>query len=100
MRRNAQRKWGVLASAAVALIMRTAALAVAGEPGEQQLDLEALLQMKVTSVSRKPESWFDVPSALSILTEDDVRRSGALTIPDALRYAPGVHVARYIGNSY
>ena len=36
----------------------------------------------------------EVPSAIFVITQDDIRRSGATSIPEALRMAPGVEVAR------
>jgi iron complex outermembrane receptor protein len=58
------------------------------------LSLEELLQVTVTSVSRKPESLSTTSAAIFVITQNDIRRSGARTIPDALRMAPGVQVAQ------
>lgn len=58
------------------------------------LSLEELLQVTVTSVSRKPQSLTKSPAAIFVITQNDIRRSGARTIPDALRMAPGVQVAQ------
>ncbi len=58
------------------------------------LSLEELGAIEVTSVSKKAEKLTHVPAAVSVITADDIRRSGALTLPDALRLAPGIHVAR------
>jgi len=58
------------------------------------LSLEELLQVTVTSVSRKPQSLSTSPAAIFVITQNDIRRSGARTIPDALRMAPGVQVAQ------
>jgi iron complex outermembrane receptor protein len=59
-----------------------------------KLSLEQLMTMKVTSVSRKEETLSQTAAAISVITPDDVRRSGVTTIPDALRLAPGVDVGR------
>ena len=58
------------------------------------LSLRQLCDMQVTSVSRKPESLSDAGAAVFVITQEDIRRSGALSIPDLLRMAPGVEVAR------
>lgn len=58
------------------------------------LSLDELAAIKVTTVSKKAESLAGVPAAVSVITSDDIRRSGALTIPEALRLAPGVNVGR------
>jgi len=59
-----------------------------------ELSLEDLLNMEVTSVSRKAESFFNAPAAIYVLTAEDIKRSGATSIPDALRLVPGLHVAK------
>ena len=65
-----------------------------------QLSIADLMEMEVTSPGRKAEPRFYSPTAVEILTEEDIRRYGALTLPDTLRIVPGLHVARYIGNGY
>lgn len=59
-----------------------------------QLGLEDLFQVEVTSVSKKPEPWFGVSAAVYTLSNEDIRRSGARTIADALRMVPGINVAQ------
>ncbi|WP_292916114.1 TonB-dependent receptor plug domain-containing protein [Nitrosomonas sp.] len=58
------------------------------------LSIEELMNVKVTTVSRAPEKLTQVASAIFVITQDDIRRSGATNIPDALRMAPGVQVER------
>jgi iron complex outermembrane recepter protein len=58
------------------------------------LSLEDLANLEVTSVSRKPESSFQAAAAIYVITQEDIHRSGAITIPQALRLAPGIHVAQ------
>jgi iron complex outermembrane receptor protein len=60
----------------------------------KSLSVEDLLKLKVTSVSKKEEQWFGTSAAISVITDEDIRRSGSQTIPDALRLAPGVSVGR------
>jgi iron complex outermembrane receptor protein len=57
------------------------------------LSLEDLVNVKVTSVSRKEEKLNDAAAAIFVLSNDDLRRSGATTIADALRLVPGLQVA-------
>ncbi len=52
------------------------------------------MKIEVTSVSRRSEKLTQVASAVFVITQDDIRRSGATSIPEALRMAPGVEVAR------
>jgi iron complex outermembrane recepter protein len=58
------------------------------------LTLEQLGNVEVTTVSRVPEQVWRTPAAIYVITHDDIQRSGATNIPDALRLAPGVEVAR------
>jgi iron complex outermembrane receptor protein len=55
---------------------------------------------QVFSISKKKESSFDSASAIYVLPSEDIRRSGATSIPEALRLVPGVQVARLNNNSY
>ncbi|MDH5480054.1 MAG: TonB-dependent receptor [Nitrosomonas sp.] len=58
------------------------------------LSLEELMNIEVTTVSKHPQKLTEVASAVFVISQDDIRRSGATSIPEALRMAPGVHVAR------
>ena len=57
------------------------------------LSLEELMNETVTSVSKKEQPLFDSAAAISVLSNDDIRRSGATTLPDLLRLVPGMDVA-------
>jgi iron complex outermembrane receptor protein len=56
--------------------------------------LDELVNLKVTSVSKKPEKLSHAPAAIAVITDEDIRRSGVTTIAEALRMAPGLEVAR------
>jgi iron complex outermembrane receptor protein len=60
----------------------------------KRLTLEQLMDVEVTSVSRRPEKLSTTASAIQIITGDDIRRSGASSIPEALRLAPNLQVAQ------
>lgn len=60
----------------------------------KNLTLEQLSQIEVTTPSKEPEQAFRSPVAIYVITSDDIRRSGATSIPEALRLAPGVEVER------
>jgi len=64
------------------------------------LSLEQLTHITVTSASRREEALLEAPASIYVITADDIRRSGALTIPEALRLAPNLHVARADSNQY
>jgi iron complex outermembrane recepter protein len=74
--------------------------APAGPAELKKLSLEELSQIDVTSPSREPRQAFQTPVAIYVITSDDIRRSGATTIPEVLRLAPGVEVARIDGNRW
>lgn len=66
----------------------------------KKLSLEELSQIEVTTPSKEPEKAFDTAAAVFVITGEDIRRSGATNIPEALRLAPGVEVARIDGNHW
>lgn len=73
---------------------------LADTPDLTALTLEELLQVEVTTVSKKTERRFESPAAVYVLTQDEIRRSGAVTIPDLLRLVPGVEVGRIDSNKW
>jgi iron complex outermembrane receptor protein len=66
----------------------------------KQLTLEQLGNIEVTTVSKTPEQVWKTAAAIYVITQEDIKRSGATTIPDALRLAPGVEVARVDSNKW
>lgn len=59
-----------------------------------QLEIEDLMTQQVTSVLRKEQTVAESPSAVYVLTQDDIRRSGHTTLPEVLRMVPGLTVSR------
>ena len=64
------------------------------------LSLETLMDIEVTSVSRREELLQNTAAAAYVLTAEDIRRSGARDIAEVLRMSPGVNVARIDGNTW
>ncbi len=58
------------------------------------LNIEELMNIEVTTASKHSQKLSQVSSAVFVITQNDIRRSGATSIPEALRMAPGVQVAR------
>lgn len=58
------------------------------------LSLEELMKVEVTSVSKHAQPLFQAAAAIFVISQEDIRRSGVTTIPEALRMAPGIQVAR------
>lgn len=64
------------------------------------LSLEQLANVVVTSVSGRPEPLARAAASVFVISGDDIRRSGATSIPEALRLAPNLEVARTGANGY
>jgi iron complex outermembrane recepter protein len=60
----------------------------------KRLSLEELGQIVITTVTKNPEQVWRTDAAIHVITSDDIRRSGATSLPETLRLAPGVQVAR------
>ncbi len=60
----------------------------------RDLSLEQLSQLFVVSVTKEPESVSRTAAAIYVITQEDIQRSGATSLPDALRLVPGIDVAR------
>jgi iron complex outermembrane receptor protein len=62
--------------------------------------IEDLMNIDVISVSRKEQKLSRIASAVFVITAEDIQRSGALNIPDALRMVPGMDVAQVNANTW
>ncbi len=58
------------------------------------LSIEELMNLQVTSVAGTAQDWFGTPSALYVITAEDIRRSGHQLLPEVLRLVPGATVAQ------
>jgi iron complex outermembrane receptor protein len=63
-----------------------------------ELTLEELMSIEVVSASKKSQRLIEVASAVHVITQEEIRRSGHTSIPELLRTVPGLHVGR-IGTS-
>jgi iron complex outermembrane receptor protein len=64
------------------------------------LSIEDLMELEVTSVSKRAQSVAKSAAAIFVLTSEDIRRSSATSIPELLRMVPGLQVARIDANRY
>jgi len=64
------------------------------------LSLEELSDVRVVSVSKREERLGDAPASVFVITSEDIRRSGARSLPEALRLAPNLHVAQTAAGNY
>src|SRR5438309_904914 len=79
-------------------------LAVAARPAPAQqrdsvealkrLSLDQLMNVEVMSVALRPQRLFETPSAIQVITQDEIRQSGATSLPEALRLASNLQVAQ------
>ncbi len=98
-----QRRSIACAFAAAALLSASAGHAANTTLGADQLvelSFDELLNVEITSVSKKAERLQDAPAAVFVISADDLRRSGVRSIPDALRMVPGVQVAQIDANKW
>lgn len=65
-----------------------------------EMSLEDLANVQISSVSKRPERLADAAAAVYVITGEDIRRSGYLTLPDVLRLAPNLQVARVDASQY
>ena len=91
---------GGAAAAVIAMHGRSIAASRADPLDLTELSLEELVSLEVTSVSKKAERRSAAAAALYVITPEDVQRSGVTTLADALRMAPGTHVARIDANKW
>ena len=90
---------------AISLAMSLTMVATAPAFGEVDdglfgLSLEELMNLEVTSVSRKSERLADTTSAVFVVTREDIERHGIRSIPDALRLVPGISALQIDANKW
>lgn len=73
-----------------------------GSPASQlkKLSLEDLLNQEVTSVSKRPQLAYGAATAIDVLNSEEIIRSGANNIPDALRLATGLDVGQFDNHTW
>jgi iron complex outermembrane receptor protein len=73
-----------------------------GDPTDDltKVGIDELFRLEVTSVDRKAQKLSKAPAAVYVLTAEDIRRSGASSIPEALEWVPGLTVSRLDGRSW
>lgn len=85
----------LIAAACVACGLSAAeSRALAALPDYADLSLEQLMKLEVTSAAKRPESIVNTPAAVFVLTNEDIKRMGARSVPEALRMVPGLNVAQ------
>lgn len=99
------RRWSLAAAVLATLALGATPAAWAQENQEKKADLtevsiESLMNVEVTSASKKEQKLSRVAAAIFVITKEDIRRSGATNIADLLRMVPGVNVAQINANTW
>ena len=89
-------------AALIGLVLAAGASAdpVSGDVDLLSLSVEDLLQIEVTTVSKRATRLSQTPAAVQVITSEDIRRSGVTNVPDLLRMVPGLHVASIDSSSW
>ena len=84
------------------LCLAAAAVSASGQDSGDlsSKSLEELMNITVTSASKKEQKLFKTAAAIYVITQEDIRRSGMTTVPDLLRMVPGLDVARIDGTKW
>jgi iron complex outermembrane receptor protein len=94
----------VRASVRLLLLLLLGEVASSGQDIAQsdikKLSLEELMDLNVTSVTRRAESLAQTAAAVTVITSEDIRRAGVTNLPEALRLVPGLQVARFNAGSW
>ena len=86
--------------AAISILIASSQPCWAARPNVTALSLEELLSVEITSVSKKAEKASDAAAAVFVVTQEDIKRSGATSIPEVLRMVPGLQVAQIDANKW
>jgi iron complex outermembrane receptor protein len=88
---------------ALAVLLLTLSGAAEGQKAARDLteaSLEDLMNIEVTTVSKKEQKLSQAPAAVFVIKQEDIRRSGMTTIPDLLRMVPGLQVGQMQGGAW
>lgn len=100
--RSSPAQWRSSVCGIVLVVLTVFANGVVAQTGEPSSDIgalkklafEELFNIEITTVSRRPERLVDAASAIQLITAEEIRRSGATSLPEALRLASNLQVAQ------
>ena len=84
----------ILVALSSAVMAQTVAQLASDIETLKKVPFEELFNLEITTVSRRPERLVDAPSAIQVITAEEIRRSGASSLPEALRLASNLQVAQ------
>ncbi len=92
----------ILVTVFAAMFIATSAMGDTGQgaPDVTAMSVEDLMNLQVTSVSKRAQKVADAAAAVFVITQEDIKRSGARNIPETLRMVPGLEVARLDENKW
>jgi iron complex outermembrane receptor protein len=90
----------LLATLFSAIVLPTSGFAQTSVPDLAGASIEDLMNIEITSVSRKEQRVGDAAAAVYVITQEDIRRSGMTTVPELFRLVPGVQVAQINSNKW
>lgn len=97
----------LLAATTAALSALTPLAALAEPPDQAQtvetlrgMSIEQLAELPITSVAKRPVPLAEAPASVFVINREDIRRSGATTLPGVLRLAPNLEVAQLSGYAW
>ncbi len=97
-------KFWLIAAMIFLLSVCVQAFAQHDDPNKEEdlldMSIEELMDVEVTTVSKKEDTLFKSPAAITVITSEDIRRSGHQSIPEVLRMVPGIHVAKVDSNKW
>lgn len=96
----AHRHRALVLAAVLACVVVRGASAQGTEVDLATFSIEDLMNVEITSIGRKQQRAEDVPAAVYVLSQDDIRRSGLRTLPELFRLVPGVQTAQVNGNNW
>src|SRR5207302_4316933 len=89
---------GLISHAAIGIVLFVSSASLAwaqkSKPDIGDITLDSLANTEITLVSKKEEKLSQTAAAAFVITQEDIRRSGATSIPDVLRMVPGLDVAQ------
>ena len=80
--------------------MKAGASSVSDSAQLVALSLEELMDVEIFTAAKKEQKLFDTAAAVSVVTAEEIRRSGTTTLPEILRLVPGLEVARVDANKW
>lgn len=109
-KRNRRRSLGSRPLALISMVLRLiifagrsfaqTEVAIPSPSALKQLSVEELMNMEITTVSRRESTVRQSPAAIHVITQEEIRRSSATTFPELFRRVPGMNVARIDNNKW